>query len=291
MPVAAGMPSFVEEVFATAARAKGMLVQALPNRPLPPGSLKVELARLTGGATVGSPADLGAVSETDPASALATYPIGLIAGQLDIDRKLFERPPLGFDVTLGEELGAAWGTACDSQIVAGSASSNQLRGLVNVSGILTATWTDGSPSVQEATSRIWSAYSDCAGSSGAGIADPDAYLTIMHPRRLAWLHSGAGNTALAPPVAPELPGTVVPSGGIRTTLGAGTNEDEVFVVARDLVYLSIDTPQFRLRTHEDPGSGTFLVRLQISGYASLVVRQPNAVCRLSGTGLAAPTFP
>jgi hypothetical protein len=57
------------------------------------------------------------------------------------------------------------------------------------------------------------------------------------PRRAAALGADAGQTS-ATPVLSSVPGRLVVSSGIRQNLGADTNEDEVFVIARDEATIS-----------------------------------------------------
>jgi hypothetical protein len=53
---------------------------------------------------------------------------------------------------------------------------------------------------------------------------------------------------------------VVATTGIRTNLGAGTNEDEAYVIARGEVFVTRNAPAFRV--HESVGSNTLTVRFQ-----------------------------
>lgn len=132
-------------------------------------------------------------------------------------------------------------------------------------------------------SSIWSAFSSLAGPTGFGNANPADYVTIVHPRRLAFLQAGGWNAG----GALNLPGTVVASGGIRTNLGAGANEDEVYVLERSNVLLLLRDVVFRVLP--EVGSSTLTVRLSAWGTGALLVKNPAAVARISGA-LAPPTF-
>ena len=79
------------------------------------------------------------MQEVDPTTAGASTPVGTVAGQVDMSRQLFDLSRPGMDGAITEDLGRAHGTAIDAQIVAGSGSGQNMRGLLNVSGILSVT--------------------------------------------------------------------------------------------------------------------------------------------------------
>jgi hypothetical protein len=190
---------------------------------------------------------------------------------------------------IANELGRKYGQTLDDQHVSGSGASGQLLGLAIVSGIIAITYTDASPTAPRTLSKIWSAYASLANTAtGYGVADPNAYLTVMAPRRYASLFANQGGTAIATP--PLLPGTTVPCGGVRLNLGAGTNEDEVLVVERSQAVLF--NSESRIQVHEAIAESDQLkVRVSVVGYAALAAnRQPTAVARVSGTGLTPPSL-
>ncbi|HEX2111650.1 MAG TPA: phage major capsid protein [Gaiellaceae bacterium] len=183
------------------------------------------------------------------------------------------------DAVIADDLGRAHGTALDSQIVNGSGSGQNMRGFLNVSGILSVAGTVTSAATF--IESVWKAYSAVSGTSGYGSANPDEYVVVLHPRRYAW---AKGNTTGIPAQA-LFPGTVVPSAGVPTNLGAGTNEDVVLVVERSAVVLVGDSPVFRV--FESVGSSTLTVRISSWNQAALVVDNPTAVAKV--TGLTPPS--
>ena len=238
------------------------------------------IPRLTGGAAVAIQASQNStVQETDPATTSVSYPLGMLAGQVDMSRALFERSSPSLDEVISHDLGADFGTKLDAQLVNGSGASGQLRGLLQTSGILTVTGSVASAAAFQQS--VWQAYSQVAGTSGVGANDPQAFLTILHPRRYAWLR---GNTTGIAAQA-LLPGTVVVSAGVPTNLGAGTNEDRALIVDRSNVILAGGESRFRV--FEEVGSATLTVRSQCYGDAALIVLNPAAVAAV--TGLTAPS--
>jgi HK97 family phage major capsid protein len=290
VPVAA--PDQIALEVANSATHQATLAAALRKLRLPEVGKTLELPSVTTGPSVTVQAtEGGTVAEVDFDAGSVSVPIATISGQTDITRQAFERSGWEADVVIAAELGRKYGQSLDSQFVSGSGASGQLLGLATVSGILSVTYTDASPTAAKTVSKAWSAYSSLANTvTGYGTASPDAYVTVMHPRRYASLFANQGGTVLA--TAPLLPGTTVPCGGIRTNLGAGTNEDEVFVVERSQAVLF--NSESRLRVHEgiaDADSGSLKVRVSIVGYAALAAsRQPTAAARVSGTGLTPPSL-
>jgi HK97 family phage major capsid protein len=279
-------PGYLGERFNTAARAEGSLAAALGLMPLPRGVKRIDIPRFDTGASAGVQASEGAaVSQTDVDGGSQAGNIAPVSGRQTLSLQALEYPEPGFDVVLARELGAAIGTAIDTQLVSGSnAAGLQTLGLANVTGIKTVTWTDASPTSQEFVGQCWKAYNEIAG-SGEGIADPDAYLTVVHPRRLAWLRH---NPQASQSIAPEVPGRLIACAGLRTNLGGGT-EDEAFVIVAD--ELPAFASQLRLIVDVESVSGTLQVRLVAyrmigSGFG----RAPAAICRISGTGMVAPAL-
>jgi hypothetical protein len=77
---------------------------------------------------------------------------------------------------------------------------------------------------------------------------------------------------------------------ITVTQGAGTNEDEVYVVAADELILA--EGDIRSRVLTEVLSGTLQVRLQLYAFSAWASgRRPKVITRISGAGLAAPVFP
>jgi hypothetical protein len=283
-------PGYIANIFGQAARQVGRLADAVRREPLDPayvdtstGVPVVTIPRLSGGAAVASQASQNAaVQETDPTTAGYSAPLATVAGQVDMSTQLFELSRPGFDAVIANDLGRATGTVLDAQLVSGSGTSGQLRGLATVSGILTAATT--ATTAQAQLSAIWNGFNLLAGSTGFGSPDPDSYLTVMHPRRYAFLSGGSGGTGAQ--VTPNLPGQVVLTGGVRTNLGAGTNEDEVLIVDKSVVVLVGGTPT--IRVFEEVGSGTLTVRVSSWANAALLVTAPTGIVRISG--FPTPTF-
>jgi Phage capsid family len=281
---------FLAEAFAAAARARAGLAAALPQQPLPQQGDHIEVPRLASGAAVAVVASENAVvQETDPTSALASSNKALISGQVDVSRQLLEFSRPGIDEVLALDLGNDSGLKIGSQLISGRNANGQTLGLANVPSINTVTYTSGTPTAAALAPKIWAAFQAIA-DSGGGPSQPgeDNYLIVVCPCRAAALGADQGQTS-ATPVLPSLPGRLVVTSGIRQNLGAGTNEDEVFVIARSEVFVALGRPVFQV--FEQVGSGTQTVRLQSRQYAAaMFARQPKSIARISGTGLTPPVL-
>jgi hypothetical protein len=281
-------PAYLSTIWGRASRSVGTLAAALEVVPLEAGMVDtsggvpiISVPRITGGSGVAvQSSQNAAVQETDPSTGAATSPVSTISGMVDVSRQLFELSNPSIDGALTDDLARAHAASLDVEIVSGSASGGRTRGLLNWSGILSVS---GSvTNAQTTINSIWQGYSALSGASGYGVSDTSAYLVVMHPRRLAWL--SAGISGVMPPAGPLLPGTVVPSMGIPSTLGAGTHEDVIIIIERSQALLLSDGPHIRL--FEAVGSGTLTIRVRAAREAALVVLNPAAICKV--TGMVAP---
>jgi HK97 family phage major capsid protein len=222
-----------------------------------------------------------AVQETDPTTASNSSPVSTVAGQVDLSRQLFEFSQPGFDAAITDDLSRAHASSLDVEIITGTASGGRTRGLLNWSGILSIGGTV--TNAETFLASLWQAYSQLAGSSGYGSSDTSAYITVLAPRRVAWLQAGVSGTL--PPGTSLVPGEVVISAGIPTALGAGTNEDVALVVEKSQVLLLSRGPQIRIR--EDILSSTLTVRVQATRDLAVLVKNASAIAKV--TGLTPPS--
>jgi hypothetical protein len=278
-------PSYVADAFAASARAASVMSDVLPYRPLPPTGMALKTPRVTTSATVAIQAtENSGVSETDIVESLVTNPIGTVAGQQDLSQQLYDRaePAMG-DVVLAEELGRALGEAFDAQVLAGTGASGQMLGLRAVTGIVANTYVDATSTQAEAWPVLMKTYADVANALGRS---PNAIL--MKPRRNAWFYTWRDAATTGPAVL-RYPADVVEVPAIAANYGAGT-EDEIYVIAADELPVFSSEPVFRV-SFDLAGSSTLTARVTAYQYVSaLFTRRPEAIGKLSGSGLIAPVF-
>jgi HK97 family phage major capsid protein len=261
---------------------------------------------MTGGTTVATQADGGAVSETDSMFDLITADVLTLAGQQDVSRQLVDRSIPGVDEVLFSDLARAYHFNLDTAVLNSSTASN--LGVLQVSGLNSVTYTTSTPTL----SGLYSKIADAIQQIGVGIFMPATHI-VMHPRRWAFcLASSDGNnrplivpTAQGPFASAGQTGGVVAEGPVGSiqglpvyidanlpiALGASTTEDRIIVFAQPELYLWEDQSGPYLETFRDVLNGTLGVRFQIHNYwAQLFARRPKAISVISGSGLAAPSF-
>ncbi|HXG75501.1 MAG TPA: HK97 family phage prohead protease, partial [Gaiellaceae bacterium] len=161
VPASGTVPAYVADLFATAAHAEARLLAALPRFPLPPAGMDVTVPRVATAPTVAVQASEGSdVSETDLDAAAQAGKVAYIAGRQDMSRQAFDRSLPGLDAVIARDMGRALAEAIEAQLVAGTNTSGQTLGLVNVTGIKTVTYTDASPTAQELVAQAWKAYNE-----------------------------------------------------------------------------------------------------------------------------------
>lgn len=300
-------PVWLMNDFEALARAGRPAANLVTNLPLPPGTDSLNVPKIsTGASTDVQTADNQSVSETDLADASVSAGVKTIAGQQDISIQALEQSPVSFDQIIFADLIADYATKTDVQVLAGSNSAGQVKGITGATGINTVTYTDTTPTVAELYSKLADATQKIH--TGRYLAPT---VIIMHPRRWAWMLAAVDSSG-RPLVVPNAQGPtnaigtfagvvseqvvgsvqglpVVTDPSIAITGGAGTNEDYILVMRASDSYLWESS--IRTRVLPEIGSGTLTVRLQVYGYLAFTAeRQPKSITLVSGTGLVAPTF-
>lgn len=293
-------PNYLAAQYAQLPRPGRPFADALPKAPLPATGNTLSIPRITTGtSTAIQAAEADAVSETDIDDTTLTVSVRTIAGQNDVSRQALDRSEPGIDQIIFNDLMSAYDSALDAQLLSGTGSNGQHLGIRAVTGRNTVSYTAATPTQSGLLPKIYNLLSEIH--SGRYLAPSHI---VLHPRRAAWLASALVSTApifqqgqLNQAVGTQDLGLVTAFGGlvpivdanIGTTYGAGTDEDEIYIVrAADLVLMEgeVQTGVFR-----DVLSGTGQVRLQVWAYSAFTSgKQPEAIGHLSGTGLAAPTF-
>lgn len=276
------------------------------NLPLPAGTDSVNVPKVaTGTATGVQTADAAPVTSTDMTDTFVTAPVRTIAGQQDIAIQLLDQSPVAFDEIVFTDLIADYNQKLDTQCWNGSGSSGQLKGVLNVSGINSVTYTDATPTLPETYLPFMQALSKSA--TGRKMMPTAVFLT---PSRWFWMASQLDsqnrpfilpetNQPFNPlalqtggdvegPVGRVLNFPLLADGNIPSNLGAGTNEDRIATMRTSDLYLWEGS--MRTRVLQEVLSNTLQVRLQVYNYAAFMPdRRPETISVISGTGLIAPT--
>lgn len=289
------------------ARAGRPTANLVTNLPLPPGTDSINIPKIsTGTATAIQAADNSAVQETDLADTYVQANVKTIAGQQDLAIQLLDQSPFNFDQLVFADLAADYATKVNVQVLSGSNSGNQVKGIYNATGVNTVAYTDTTPTVAELYPKVADAIQKIH--TGRYLAPT---VIVMHPRRWAWMLAALDSSS-RPFIVPSAQGPtnalgtfdavasqqivgslhglpVVTDPSIPITDGASTNQDSIIVMrAQDCVLYE---SALRTRVLPDVGSGTLTVRLQVYGYLAFTAeRFPAGLTILSGTGFTTPSF-
>lgn len=277
---------------------------AVASMPLPATGKTLDMPKVaTAPAAAVQAAEADPVNEVNFDGETISTPKVLIAGQNDLSIQAYEFADPGMDTVIMRELTKSYNSVLDTQLLTGTGANGQHDGLKNVANINSITYSavGAAGGADGLLGAVYDAVSQIATNAPGYMADA----IVMHPRRAAWiashrdangsllqqgqfaLASGAQNQGFALSVAGL---GVILDPNITTVQGAGTNEDEIYVVVTDELILA-EGP-LRARVLSEVLSGTLQVRLQLFAFSAFVSnRRPKTIVRISGAGLAAPVFP
>jgi HK97 family phage major capsid protein len=297
------VPQYLTDMYAPAAAARRPFADACRQHGLPPSGMTVNISRITTASSVAlQAAENDAVSETNMDDTLLTIAVQTAGGQQTISRQAIERGT-GIEPVVLDDLFRRYATNLDSTLI------NQAT--TGLSAAATAvTYTDASPTAAEAYPKIIQGLSEVEAAmldqaSGDNIA-------VMHSRRWYWLQAAMGSTwpmITQPGIVEQTLGAnfataygrgvrgVLPNGtpvivdnNIATNLGAGTNEDEIYLVDRMECHLWEDPSAPMFIRAEQPKAANLGVLLVVYGYFAYTFTRYAHSRKVSGTGLVTPTF-
>jgi HK97 family phage major capsid protein len=298
-------PVYVLNQAAILARPGRPFANIVPSYDLPPNGMSVIATRVTTGTGVDVQTELGNFTETNMVTTDLTIPVCSIVGQQDVSRQAVERGALT-DQLVFNDLIAAYAERLDSQLLAGSGSAAQHRGLLNVATISLQTYSD---------TAISTFFSKLAGNMNdvATKRFRPATVVIMHPRR--WHHLVAASDSTGRPLvvpaalgpmnaeavgvtgAQEFVGTiagglpVLVDANVPTNQGTSTNEDRVFVARVEDFALWEENGGVPRVFNFEQTLGPATIRLAVYGVSAFTAgRYPSGISMMTGTGLVAPTF-
>jgi HK97 family phage major capsid protein len=282
---------------------------------LPANTDSLNIPKITTNPTVAAQtADNAAVNEVDTVSGTVTAPVRTFAGQNDVAIQVLEQSPLsgGFDQLIFGELMADLDRYVDVQVLNGTGSNGQVKGIVPVAiaGSVKSAYTDASatgpelyPSFGKVVSLVTSSRFDTV----------EAF--VMHPRRWYWLASsidgsnrayivpGANGPNNAYGVMSNVGDAQGPAGNIfgvpvyldpnipaTLTNGAGTGGTEDIIIAGHFSDAILMESAVRTRVLPEVLSGTLTTRLQVYEYAAFTAeRTAVSFGAIYDTGMSAPS--
>jgi HK97 family phage major capsid protein len=297
------VPQYLTDMYAPAVAALRPFADICNSHDLPASGMTVNISRITTATSVANQAsELAAVSATSIDDTLLTENVQTAAGQQTLSRQALDRGTGVEDVVMSD-LMRRYATNLDSTLL-----NQATTGLTNIA---TATaYTDATPTGPELYPKLLGA---AAGVEAALLAQAVPTHAVMHSRRWYWLQSqlttswpmfgqmgvpaqtvgqnnGIGYNAGLRGQLPNGLGVVVDN-NIATNLGAGTNEDEIYIVPRDECHLWEDpnAPLF-IRAEQAAAAALGVLMVLYGYYAYSFRRYSNGMGKVNGTGLITPTF-
>ncbi|MFD7224826.1 hypothetical protein ACFV9P_28060 [Streptomyces sp. NPDC059892] len=297
------VPQYLTDLYAPAASTKRPFADVCRPHDMPAQGMTVNLSRVTTTTSVDTQTtENTAVAEQDIDDTLMSINVQTNAGQQTLSRQAIERGA-GIEPVVLDDLFRRYASSLDTKLL-----NQATNGLTNVATAVaytdaTPTATELYPKVLEGLSGVEAALLDQ--SSGDNVA-------VMHSRRWYWMQNAMGSTwplITQPGVVAQTLGTnyaevygrgvrgVLPNGtpvivdnNIATNLGAGTNEDEIYLVDRNECHLweDPDAPMY-IRAEQTKAASLGVLMVVYGYFAYTHARYPQAR-KIAGTGLVTPTF-
>lgn len=267
---------------------------------------------LTGTTTAVQSTQNSALSQTDLTTGSVQTGFATIGGKQVVSQQLLDQSAINFDQVILRDLAADYAQRVGSQIFLGTGTGSGTGAVVNGLGAATIgttqTWTQASPT---AAGFYGQAGALLSAFITARIAPPTCW--VMSPRRWYWLASAADSTGrpLVVPVGvaynpiatqPEnlatvpqglvgyfhgLPVYIDPNNPVN--LGAGTNQDNVYLLKTDDLVLFESEPQ--AEAFRETYADTVGVLFRMYAYVGTILnRHTQSIGVITGTGLVTPTF-
>jgi hypothetical protein len=295
------VPQYLTEAFAPMATAGRPFADACRHHDLPPQGMTVNLGRGTTGTSAADQANEGdQASETNYDDTLLTINVRTSAGRQTISRQAIDRGA-GIEDTIMEDLIKRNAANVDSALLN--------TALIGATAVATSVaYTDASPTTAELYPKVIEGLAGVEGAlldvaSGENIA-------VMHSRRWYWMQNAMGTSyplITQPGIVAQTLGAnyatrygqgvrgILPNGtpvivdnNIAVNLGAGNNEDEIYLGDRNECHL-----------WEDPNAPLWLradivdrlqVEVVVFEYYAFTHARYAHLRKVAGTGLVTPVF-
>jgi HK97 family phage major capsid protein len=297
------VPQYLTDLVAKSAAAARPFADICNKHQLPAAGTTVNISRVTTATSAAAQSENSAASETNIDDTLLTETMFTVAGQQTLSRQAIDRGIGTEEITL-DDLIRRYHSALDAKLI-----NDGTTGLTNVAQ--SVAYTDASPTAAELYPKILNAQANLeAVMLDQGVGDLYA---VMHSRRWAWMQSQVGTswpfigqpgyavqaggqnlaTGYGMGVRGILPNgiKVIVDNNIATNLGAGTNEDEIYVVNASELHLWEDSAAPLFIRADQTAAASLGVLLVVYGYAAYSFRRyTNGHQKIAGTGLVTPTF-
>lgn len=300
-------PAWLVDEFAALARAGRVSADLCHREMLPSGVSSINLPKVASGVTVAvQQTQNSALSDTAMTTTSVSTGITTVGGKQIVSMQLLQQSGIPFDRVILQDLAKAYAVQVDTQVLYGTNANGQVRGLVGFATNNAFTSATPAPaSVTNANSLYYVVGKAKAAIRSTIFEEPDAI--IMHPNRWAWIEGAVdanGRPFVVPdgsnfnPLGLDAGGAQGPVGrfcglpvysdpNISTTANSATNQDEIYVVVRDQLWLYESSVAFE--TFEQTYADNASVLFRALGYIGFIPnRYTGSVQSIRGTGLVAP---
>lgn len=288
-------PSWVTSELVTLLRPGRVFADSLNKKTLPAGVSSINLPKISTGTNVGAQSTQNtAITQQDITTTSVSTGITTIAGGALVSLQLLQQSPISVDDVILADL---------AKVLAVSIDTASITGVAGTSGINSITYTDASPTslklihqIQQAIDAVstnvfetptaivmrpdrWGRLIDAVDAANRPLVIPS---TSYGPVDIV---GGIANGQVAQGYAGTLRGLPVwLDPNIPNNLGAGTNQDEIFVLNTKEIYLFESAPQFA--TFEQTYANTLSLYIRAHEFYGLIAnRYPKAVSVITGTGM------
>lgn len=296
-------PLWIIEQFAYQPTPERALSRLAPQFELPVGAQSVNIPAWTQGADVGNAQVSSTAVSQDVLDQAVGSAVATIAGNFDVPMQMLEQSPQGahLDWVAFTTMEARYGYKLEQQLIIGQGAStpqgsgnDQLMGIYNHPLIPTAnqiSYTGAAEGSATAATSMFSSLGLAIAKIGQNrFAPPEAWL--MTTSRMAWLGSSE-DTQSRPLMIADKDGTgkfdliaieVQLDDAIPRTSGSGGNEERI-IACRPSDWLILESER-RTQVMTEVLSGTLQARLQMRRYVAAILRRPESVAYLLGSGMA-----
>jgi HK97 family phage major capsid protein len=284
-------------------------VDLFHKEPLPAGVSSINIPRVATGTTVAPQTTQNtALSQTDVTTNSLSAGIVTVGGKQVVSLQLLEQSAIPFDEVILQDLALAYAGQIDVQALTGAGTGGTLRGLSSAAGLTVQAYTQATPAVAGAGGLYAAIQKAIASVYATRYLAPDTIL--MHPRRWSFIAASfdTQNRPLIVPVgnAYNPVGTqddevaqgkvgniagldVFVDPNLPVNLGAGTNQDPIYVFRRSDIMLWESAP--KAETFMEPYADSMGVLYRFYAYSSLIPdRYGSSVVQINGTGTVTPSY-
>jgi HK97 family phage major capsid protein len=305
-------PEWLVSEYIALARAGRVTANLLKHGDVPAGVSVIELPRVATGTTVAIQSTQNtALSQTDMTTNAVGTGFTTVGGKQVVSQQMLDQSAIAFDQVILNDLAAAYAQQIGSQIFIGAGTGANNNSVIN--GLANASVLAANQATLAASPTAATFYSKANGMYASFVANRFADPThwIMHPRRWFWLTAqvdSQGRPLVVPasvaynpiaqndtaPMVQGFVGTflglpVVIDPNVPTNLGAGSNQDEIFLIKADDLWL-FESP-VQAESFREPYADSVGVLFRLYAYAGTILNRYNSsIATMNGAGLVPPSF-